>query len=188
MQAFNLSDKTKQILGILALVVLSLSIGYCAGARKPYQKQAEVKQDNKTPIASTAITVEPKKDKNEPDLILSNKYTAVIDGKTYEIPTKNEAVQNTGVHHEENKSSIEGNTVKINTSIDVTDTVKKHLPGWEIGAGIATAVNGDSHKVTVPIAIQRNYKTNRAFEIILYLEPEEGMKAQKITLLHKWKF
>lgn len=169
---------------ILFVFFLGLLYGYELGRPKERTPVITVPTATKeNPTAGTTVTVRPKENPNDPDLILDNKYIAKINGKTFEVPTITKEAQSTGTDGSATGTRTE--QTKVETVLDVSGLVNSQLPKWEIGTGITLDSNG---KPSIPIAIQRNYKTNKAIEITATFDPKEKAQLKEVILLHKWKF
>ena len=113
---------------------------------------------------STEVTIVPKEKPQDPDLVIDNKYVAVINDKQYSLPLK----ENT---------EVKDNVVIVKQEVDVSPLV----PKWEIGVGLGV------HKssVYVPLSIQRNYELNKGIEVELQVNTE-GIRG--VSVQHKWLF
>lgn len=169
---------------LLLVFLLGFLYGYQMGKPKiPAPILTMPLETSKNPTAETTITVKPKENTNDPDLIVDNKYIAKINGKTVEVPTVTRETQEAGTNGAQKETRKE--QVKVETVLDVSGLISKELPKWEIGTGIAIDTDG---KPTVPIAIQRNYKTNKAVELMATFDTKEKAQLKEVFLLHKWKF
>lgn len=119
--------------------------------------------------ADTAVTVRRKSTEHDPDLVVTQKYTASINGKKVSVPMV---------------TSKDSTTATVTQSVDVTALVKPLLPRWEAGVGVGY----DNDGFYVPVAIQRNYKPDRSLEFTIHLNPRDGMKPNGGSMIHKWHF
>ena len=79
-----------------------------------------------TPQVSSSISVVPKEKPSDPDLKVTQKYTAQINNKTVEIP----------LSKPKETLSPDGQTVVVSQTVDMTAAVKPMLPRWSVGVGI----------------------------------------------------
>lgn len=130
------------------------------------------KTTSKLPVTTqSTLSVTKKITENEPDLIVSNKYVAKIDGKLVEAPMKN-------VSYKDKNST----TATVSTTIDVTPLVKQMTPKWEAGVGV-----GYVDKDVLPcMTLQRNYKHDKAVEAVIQIDTSGNFKGA--SLVHKWRF
>lgn len=125
------------------------------------------------PVVTTqsTLSVTKKTTESEPDLIVSNKYIAKIDGKLVEAPMKN-------VSYKDKNNT----TATVSTTIDVTPLVKQMTPKWEVGVGI-----GYVDKDVLPcMTLQRNYKHDKAVEAVIQIDTDGNFKGASV--IHKWRF
>jgi hypothetical protein len=123
-------------------------------------------------ITQSTLSVTKKTTESEPDLIVSNKYVAKIDGKLVEAPIKD-------VSYKDNRDNT---TTTVSTTIDVTPLVKQMTPKWEAGVGVGY-VNND---VLPCMTLQRNYKHDKAVEAVIQIDTSGNFKGA--SLVHKWRF
>lgn len=130
------------------------------------------KTTSKLPVTTqSTLSVTKKITESEPDLIVSNKYVAKIDGKLVEAPMKN-------VSYKDKNST----TATVSTTIDVTPLVKQMTPKWEAGVGV-----GYVDKDVLPcMTLQRNYKHDKAVEAVIQIDTSGNFKGA--SLVHKWRF
>lgn len=127
---------------------------------------------SKLPVTTkSTLSVTKKTTESEPDLIVSNKYVAKIDGKLVEAPIKN-------VSYKDKNST----TATVSTTIDVTPLVKQMTPKWEAGVGIGYVDND----VLPCMTLQRNYKHDKAVEAVIQIDTNGNFKGA--SLVHKWRF
>lgn len=127
---------------------------------------------SKLPVTTqSTLSITKKTTESEPDLIVSNKYVAKIDGKLVEAPMKN-------VSYKDKNST----TTTVSTTIDVTPLVKQMTPKWEAGVGV-----GYVDKDVLPcMTLQRNYKHDKAVEAVIQIDTSGNLKGA--SLVHKWRF
>ena len=122
-----------------------------------------------TVTTEATLSVTKKKTESEPDLVVSNKYVAQINGKTVEAPMKD-------------VSNTKDNQTTVSTTIDVTPLVKQMVPKWEAGVGIGYVDND----VLPCMTLQRNYKHNKAVEAVIQIDTDGNFKGASV--IHKWRF
>lgn len=127
---------------------------------------------SKLPVTTqSTLSVTKKITESEPDLIVSNKYVAKIDGKLVEAPIKN-------VSYKDKNST----TTTVSTTIDVTPLVKQMTPKWEAGVGVGYVDND----ILPCMTLQRNYKHDKAVEAVIQIDTSGNFKGA--SLVHKWRF
>lgn len=105
--------------------------------------------------------------KSDPDLVVSNRYVAKIDGKYVEAPVQ---------------TTKDTSTAVVSTTIDVTPLVKQMTPKWEAGVGV-----GCVGKEILPcVSLQRNYKQDKAVETVIQMDTQGHFKGASV--IHKWRF
>ena len=131
------------------------------------------KTTSKLPVTTqSTLSVTKKTTESEPDLIVSNKYVAKIDGKLVEAPMK------PNVSYKDKNNT----TATVSTTIDVTPLVKQMTPKWEAGVGV-----GYVDKDVLPcMTLQRNYKHDKAVEAVIQIDTSGNFKGA--SLVHKWRF
>lgn len=137
-----------------------------------HQKETPKITTSSEPTATTEATlsVTKKKTESDPDLVVSNKYVAQINGKTVEAPMKDVS------------TNTKNNQTTVSTTIDVTPLVKQMTPKWEAGVGIGYVDND----VLPCMTLQRNYKHNKAVEAVIQIDTEGNFKGASV--IHKWRF
>ena len=139
-----------------------------------HQPETSKTTTSKLPVTTqSTLSVTKKTTESEPDLIVSNKYVAKIDGKLVEAPIKN-------VSYKDNNS--DGITATVSTTIDVTPLVKQMTPKWEAGVGVGYVDND----VLPCMTLQRNYKHDKAVEAVIQIDTSGNFKGA--SLVHKWRF
>lgn len=121
---------------------------------------------------TTEVTVRSKVSPDEPDLEVTNRYIAKVNGKTLEVPMET---------HKEDSSA------KVSTEINLTPVVreladKEYKRNWEVSTGLGRSHDGHWY---VPIGIQRNYNYDKAIEVSIGLTHDH---IETIQVAHKWKF
>ena len=119
----------------------------------------------------STLSVTKKTTESAPDLIVSNKYVAKIDGKLVEAPMKD-------VYTKDKNST----TATVSTTIDVTPLIKQMTPKWEAGVGV-----GYVDKDVLPcMTLQHNYKHDKAVEAVIQIDTNGNFKG--VSVIHKWRF
>lgn len=165
----------RYILAGILLVVLIIGLYFTSvrrGGNTNVHQPETPKTTSKLPVTTqSTLSVTKKITENEPDLIVSNKYVAKIDGKLVEAPMKN-------VSYKDKNST----TTTVSTTIDVTPLVKQMTPKWEAGIGV-----GYVDKNVLPcMTLQRNYKHDKAVEAVIQIDTSGNFKGA--SLVHKWRF
>lgn len=168
----------RYILAGILLVVGVLIIGlYFTSVRRGentnvHQPETPKITTSKLPVTTqSTLSVTKKTTESEPDLIVSNKYVAKIDGKLVEAPMKD-------VSYKDKNST----TTTVSTTIDVTPLVKQMTPKWEAGVGIGYV----DRDVLPCMTLQRNYKHDKAVEAVIQIDTSGNFKGA--SLIHKWRF
>lgn len=166
----------RYILAGILLVVLIIGL-YFTSVRRGENTNVHQPETPKITTSKTTVTtqstlsVTKKTTESEPDLIVSNKYVAKIDGKLVEAPMKN-------VSYKDKNNT----TTTVSTTIDVTPLVKQMTPKWEAGVGV-----GYVDKDVLPcMTLQRNYKHDKAVEAVIQIDTSGNFKGA--SLVHKWRF
>ena len=144
-----------------------------------HQPETPKTTTSKLPVTTqSTLSVTKKITESEPDLIVSNKYVAKIDGKLVEAPMKPD------VSYKDKNSTMTGSgtTATVSTTIDVTPLVKQMTPRWEAGVGIGYVDND----VLPCMTLQRNYKHDKAVEAVIQIDTSGNFKGA--SLIHKWRF
>lgn len=131
------------------------------------QETPKITGNTTQPTTKSTLSVTQKSTKSEPDLIVSNKYVAKIDGKLVEAPMKIQKDDSTAV---------------VSTTIDITPIVNKMTPRWEAGVGVGYVDND----VLPCMTLQRNYKHDKAVEAVIQIDTNGNFKGASVV--HKWRF
>lgn len=178
MMSINKTTIRYILAGILLVVVGVLIIGlYFTSVRRGENTNVHQPETSKittskhTVTTQSTLSVTKKTTESEPDLIVSNKYVAKIDGKLVEAPMKN-------VSYKDKNNT----TTTVSTTIDVTPLIKQMTPKWEVGVGV-----GYVDKDVLPcMTLQRNYKHDKAVEAVIQIDTNGNFKGA--SLIHKWRF
>lgn len=180
---FNINNLIKYLLCILLGVILAVvAMTHFAPVRRG--DDTSVPTENTTPLVNPSntiksetavVSVAPKSNpKTDPDLIVKDVYIAEINGRRVEAPV-------VAVEGAQKPGDMQA-TVKH--TIDVTPLVKQMTPKWEVGAGVDVDNN---FKVNPCVSLQRNYKTDKALEVVVTVDKSNG-QIKNGMLLHKWRF
>lgn len=158
---------------LLALLVLKEADNLVrrAGSTSVHRTQTS----SKTPTASvltgeTSVSVAPKVSTAAADLVVKNGYVADINGERVEAPM---------VSSKDNS----GTQATVTNTIDITPLVNQMTPKWEAGVGLE--YNYNDKKVLPCMSLQRNYRNDRAVEIVVTVD---NKNIERGMLLHKWMF
>lgn len=159
------------LLGVLIIGLYFTSVRR-GGNTNVHQPETPKITTSKLPVTTqSTLSVTKKTTESEPDLIVSNKYVAKIDGKIVEAPMKN-------VSYKDKNST----TTTVSTTIDVTPLVKQMTPKWEAGVGVGYV----DRDVLPCMTLQRNYKHDKAIEAVIQIDTSGNFKGA--SLIHKWRF
>lgn len=134
-----------------------------------YKPHGDFREPNSVPSgspigSSTSVSIEKKTVETEPDLEVSTKYVTKVNDKYIEVPTKTTYDRST-------------DKVIVRQEVEIPNVFKKN---WEVGVGV-------SSDIEPVVSLQRNYKVDKAIELIVIIDKEQG-KVSKGVLMHKWKF
>lgn len=169
----------RYILAGILLIVLIIGLLYFTSVRRGENTNVHQPETPKittskpTVTTQSTLSVTKKTTESEPDLIVSNKYVAKIDGKLVEAPMKPD------VSYKDKNNT----TTTVSTTIDVTPLIKQMTPKWEVGVGVGCMNNGD---VLPCMTLQRNYKHDKAVEAVIQIDTSGNFKGA--SLIHKWRF
>lgn len=142
--------------------------GYDKGYEEGTTKTTITTDSSTSPSITTEITATNKTNTSAPDLILNNRYRAVINGTDVQIPVKDkyikEQLKDTPPSPSSSTTST-NTTARVDQTLDLTpifkDYEKKHK--WEVGTGIGRV----SNEWYVPIEIQRNFGYDKGVSLQL---------------------
>ena len=190
---------TRYILACILLVGVLIIGLYFTSVRRGENTNVHQPETSKTPsqlpvttsqlpvTTQSTLSVTKKTTEREPDLIVSNKYVAKIDGKLVEVPMKPDVSykdkNSTTATGSGTTTTGSGTTATVSTTIDVTPLVKQMTPKWEVGVGVGCMNNGD---VLPCMTLQRNYKHDKAVEAVIQIDTSGDFKGA--SLIHKWRF
>ena len=152
--------KTVSVSIVLAIIVIIILV---------YRPHGDFREPNSVPSgspigSSTSVSIEKKTVETEPDLEVSTKYVTKVNDKYIEVPTKTTYDRST-------------DKVIVRQEVEIPNVFKKN---WEVGVGV-------SSDIEPVVSLQRNYKVDKAIEVIVIIDKEQG-KVSKGVLMHKWKF
>lgn len=141
--------------------------GYDKGYKEGTTKTTTTTDSYTSPSLTTEITAASKTNTSAPDLILNNKYHAVINGNDIQIPVKDKYIKETlkDTPSSPSTSSSTSTTARVDQTLDLTplfkDYEKKHK--WEMGIGVGRV----SNEWYAPIEVQRNFGYNKGVSLQL---------------------
>lgn len=160
---FNGINK-RNILIVLILMIFFIGTttmiyhyGYDKGYKEGTTKTTTTTDSYTSPSLTTEITAASKTNTSDPDLILNNRYHAVINGTDVQIPVKDKNIKETlkDTHSSPSPSSSTSTTARVDQTLDLTPLFKDYEKKrkWEMGIGVGRV----SNEWYVPIEIQRNF-------------------------------
>lgn len=160
---FNSINK-RNILIVLILMIFFIGTttmiyhyGYDKGYKEGTTKTTTTTDSYTSPSLTTEITAASKTNTSAPDLILNNRYHAVINGTDVQIPVKDKNIKETlkDTHSSPSPSSSTSTTARVDQTLDLTPLFKDYEKKrkWEMGIGVGRV----SNEWYVPIEIQRNF-------------------------------
>lgn len=131
--------------------------GYDKGYEEGTTKTTITTDSSTSPSMTTEIAATSKTNTSAPDLILNNRYHAVINGTDVQIPVKDKNIkeQLKDTPSSPSTSSSTSTTVRVDQTLDLTPLFKDYEKKrkWEMGIGVGRV----SNEWYVPIEIQRNF-------------------------------
>ena len=180
---FNDINK-RNILIVLILMIFFIGTttmiyhyGYDKGYAEGTTKTTITTDSSTSPSMTTEITATSKTNTSDPDLILNNRYHAVINGTDVQIPVKDKNIKESLKDTPPSPSSSTSTTARVDQTLDLTpifkDYEKKHK--WEVGTGIGRV----SNEWYVPIEVQRNFGYNKgvSFQLNVKDNKVDGFQA-----------
>lgn len=181
---FNDINKRNLLIGytillffIGTIIMMIYQYGYDKGFKEGTTKTTITTDSSTSPSMSTEITATSKTNTSDPDLILNNRYHAVINGTDVQIPVKDRNIKETLKDTHPSPSSSTSTTARVDQTLDLTpifkDYEKKHK--WEVGTGIGRV----SNEWYVPIEVQRNFGYNKgvSFQLNVKDNKVDGFQA-----------
>ena len=131
--------------------------GYDKGYKEGTTKTTTTTDSYTSPSLTTEITATSKTNTSDPDLILNNRYHAVINGTDVQIPVKDKYIKERlkDTPSSPSTSSSTSTTARVDQTLDLTPIFKDYEKKrkWEMGIGVGRV----SNEWYVPIEIQRNF-------------------------------
>lgn len=170
----NYNDKKIWCIIILVFILIT-SYGIYKGIHK---KNTNVKPVDGNINSVSSLTVTPKKDDNDNDLLITHTYKATIDNEEIKLP-----VRTVPSYSSSDSDSATPDTVTFKQELDITPLVKDYekKKNYEIGIGIGVHDND----VYIPISLQRNFSKDKALECIAHVE-DKGITGGEV--LYKKRF
>lgn len=175
----------KYIIALLLGIVLGSALtGYYLSKGKQSEPQHSSVSTSGL-LSTTRIQAEVKDNPQEEDLVLSQKYTAVVNGEKVSVPI---VKRTTGTNYQPTgagssnvvQSPQQGVKATVEQTIDLTPVLSKLRPSWELGVGVSYA----DRRTYVPLSIQRNYSEDKALELTVLVNTDG--KAKGAMVQHKW--
>ena len=160
---FNSINK-RNILIVIILMIFFIGTttmiyhyGYDKGYEEGTTKTTITTDSSTSPSMTTEITATSKTNTSDPDLILNNRYHAVINGTGVQIPVKDKNIkeQLKDTSSSPSTSFSTSTTARVDQTLDLTPLFKDYEKKrkWEMGIGVCRV----SNEWYVPIEIQRNF-------------------------------
>lgn len=168
------------ILMLFFIGTMTYHYGYDKGYAEGITKTTTTTDSSTSPSLTTEITATSKTNTSDPDLILDNRYHAVINGTDVQIPVKDKNIKEQLKDTPSSPSipsSSTATTARVDQTLDLTpifkDYEKKHK--WEVGTGIGRV----SNEWYVPIEVQRNFGYNKgvSFQLNVKDNKVDGFQA-----------
>lgn len=170
---FNSINK-RNILIVLILMIFFIGTttmiyhyGYDKGYKEGTTKTTTTTDSYTSPSLTTEITAASKTNTSAPDLILNNRYHAVINGTDVQIPVKDKNIKETlkDTPSSTSPSSSTSTTARVDQTLDLTPLFKDYEKKrkWEMGIGVGRV----SNEWYVPIEVQRNFGYNKGVSLQL---------------------
>lgn len=144
--------------------------GYDKGYEEGTTKTTITTDSSTSPSMTTEITATSKTNTSAPDLILNNRYHAVINGTDVQIPVKDKNIKEQlkdtpSSSSSPSTSSSISTTVHVDQTLDLTPIFKDYEKKrkWEMGIGVGRV----SNEWYVPIEIQRNFGYDKGVSLQL---------------------
>lgn len=161
---FNDINKRNLLIGytillffIGTIIMMIYQYGYDKGFKEGTTKTTITTDSSTSPSMSTEITATSKTNTSDPDLILNNRYHAVINGTDVQIPVKDKNIkeQLKDTPSSPSPSPSTSTTARVDQTLDLTPLFKDYEKKrkWEMGIGVGRV----SNEWYVPIEIQRNF-------------------------------
>ena len=150
---------------VLIYACVRLYLAHAPSTQVLPQGNTDVPNTQTTLTTQSTVSLTSKVTSSSPDLVVSNRYIAKVNGKTYEVPAKTTE-----------------DTVEVTQTVDVSPLVEALSPNWSVGIGL-----GYHDDVYIPLSIQRDYTPYKALRFEMHIDKSmnhiEGYEIQ-----HVWKF
>lgn len=176
--------RLRTLMALLMSFILGVLGCYCWMSSKGDHNDTPTHSSDSTSglLSTTRISASPKTSPNAPDLVMSQKYTAVINGEKVSVPIVKRTTGTTNQPTGAGGSAANSQGVKatVEQTIDLTNMLSRLRPSWELGTGVSYMNN----KTYVPMSIQRNYADDKALELTVLIDTDG--KAKGAMVQHKW--
>lgn len=173
---------SKYIPWVIVLVLLGI-LGFQWYSQRAANNQLPTTNTPAIIGQTTEVSTEPKASPQDPDVKLTQTYTAEINGQKVTVPVKSSGPSGvTGVIKQEADM-----TKVINQALAAEEKLLKEQlkpAPWEVSAGIGVH-DGDYY---VPIELQRNYSKDKAISVEVHQDLPDIKKTTGGELKHTWKF
>lgn len=171
----NMSNMTKYVL----VFTIGTLVGYYGLPKVIYTATPQSNNQPQQVATTSSLSAAQKASPNDPDLIVTQKYVANINGKKVEVPIvaktapTSPATTGTGI----------STTATLKQEIDVSPLVAHMIPKWEVGIGVGTQKDKG---IYIPLSIQRNYEVSKGVQFEIHLDTSGKIVGTEIQ--HKWRF
>lgn len=181
----SVSSKAKCCLALILSFIVGFGSCYYVMSHRVDSKAEDPQQDSTSGLLSTTrIQTQTKTTPDDEDLVLSQKYTAVINGEKVSVPIVKRTTGTTYQPDSANSSNVPASQkdvkATVEQTIDLTPVLSRLRPSWELGTGLSY-MNNHSY---VPVSIQRNYSDDKALELTVLVNTDG--KAEGAMVQHKW--
>lgn len=168
----NMSNMTKYVL----VFTIGILVGYYG---LPKTTPVKTTTDNQIITTTSSLSATQKTNPDDPDLVITQKYVANINGKKVEVPI----VAKTAPTSPAPTGAGNTTTATLKQEIDVSPLVTKMIPKWEVGVGVGTQKDKG---IYIPLSIQRNYEVSKGVQFEIHLDTSGKIVGTEIQ--HKWRF
>lgn len=171
----NTSNLTRYIL----VFTIGILVGYYGLPKIIYTATPQSNNQPQQVATTSSLSAAQKASPNDPDLVVTQKYVANINGKKVEVPIVAQGSSASPATTGAGNST----TATLKQEIDVSPLVAHMIPKWELGVGVGK--NKDSG-VYIPLSIQRNYEVSKGVQFEIHLDTSGKIVGTEIQ--HKWRF
>ena len=159
---------------LIVFILLAILLKILPKEEKPLENPVVPSSTTQVhPQVSTGITIKPKEKPTDPDLKITQKYTAQVNGKTVEVPLSTPK-----------ETLTKDNQVVVTQTLDVSAAVKPLLPWWSIGVGVGRY----GRETYIPVSITRHYKpAKRSLQFTIKYSIDKR-KINGGEIQHLWNF